>query len=51
MDFTPPLPSDVEDPSLGLTDGGLLLRELPSQGDLVDVDVFMEGGSVAKEKR
>ena len=30
--------SDVEDPSLGVTDGGILGRGLPSQGSLVDVE-------------
>ena len=35
----PPGLSDVEDPSLGVTDGGLLGRGLPSQGSFVDVVV------------
>ena len=35
----PPRPSDVEEPSLGVTDGGMLGRGLPSQGCLVGVDV------------
>ena len=30
--------SDEEDPSLGVTDGGILGRGLPSQGSLVDVE-------------
>ena len=34
----PPRPSDVEDPSLGVTDGGIIWRGLSSQGSLVDVD-------------
>ena len=34
----PPRPSDVEDPSLGVTDGGIIWRGLSSQGRLVDVD-------------
>ena len=36
----------TEDPSLGLTDGGLLGWGLPSQGSLVDVEraVIIEGG-------
>ena len=38
-DSIPPAPSDVEDPSLGVTDGGMLGRGLPSQGSLVGVDV------------
>ena len=54
VDCIPPGPSDegdpslgvAEDPSLGLTDGGLLGRGLPSQGSLVDVEraVIIEGG-------
>ena len=58
--------SDEEDPSLGVTDGGILGRGLPSQGSLVDVEraiiiSFEDGrelldlvvghpGSVAKEE-
>ena len=42
MDCIPVGPSDVEDPSLGVTDGGLLGRGLPSQGNLVDVEVDVE---------
>ena len=38
-DSIPPAPSDVEDPSLGVTEGGRLGRGLPSQGSLVGVDV------------
>ena len=38
MDCIPPGPSDVEDPPLGVTDGGILGRGLPSQGSLVDVE-------------
>ena len=30
--------SDEEDPSLGVTDGGMLGRGLPSRGGLVDVE-------------
>ena len=54
VDCIPSGPSDegdpslgvAEDPSLGLTDGGLLGRGLPSQGSLVDVEraVIIEGG-------
>ena len=42
----PPRALDLVDPSLGLTDGGLLGRGLPSQGSLVDVEraVIIEGG-------
>ena len=62
----PPGSSDEEDPSLGVTDGGILGRGLPSQGSLVDVEraviiSFVEGrelldlvvghpGSFAKEE-
>ena len=62
----PPGSSDVEDPSLGVTDGGILGRGLPSQGSLVDVEraviiSFVDGrelldlvvghpGSLAKEE-
>ena len=35
---TPPRPSDVEDPTLGVSEGGILGRGLPSQGCLVDVE-------------
>ena len=38
VDCIPPGSSDVEDPSLGVTDGGILGRGLPSQGSLVDVE-------------
>ena len=34
----PPAPSDVEEPSLGVTDGVMLRGGLPSQGSLVDVE-------------
>ena len=46
VDCIPPGPSDVVDPSVGLTGGGLLGRGLPSQGSLVDVEraVIIEGG-------
>ena len=39
-------PAHIEDPSLGLTDGVLLGRGLPSQGSLVDVEraFIIEGG-------
>ena len=37
-DSIPPSPSDVEEPSLGVTDGGMLGGGLPSQGSLVDVE-------------
>ena len=33
-----PSDSDVEDPSLGVTDGGILGGGLPSQGSFVDVE-------------
>ena len=38
MDCIPAGTSVREDPSLGVTDGGLLGRGLPSQGSLVDVE-------------
>ena len=38
VDCNPPGSSDEEDPSLGVTDGGMLGRGLPSQGSLVDVE-------------
>ena len=55
VDCIPAGPSYLEDPSLGvavdpslgLTDGGLLLRGLSSQGSLVNVVervVFIDGG-------
>ena len=48
MDCIPPGPSYLEDPSLGLTDGGLLLRGLSPQGsldvDVVERAVFIDGG-------
>ena len=56
MDCIPAGPSDREDPSLGaavdpslgLTDGGLLVRGLSSQGSLdvivVERAVFIDGG-------
>ena len=46
VDCNPPGSSDEEDPSLGVTDGGMLGRGLPSQGSLVDVEraVIIEGG-------
>ena len=37
-DSIPPADSDVEEPSLGVTDGGMLGGGLPSQGSLVDVE-------------
>ena len=48
----PPSPSDVEEPSLGVTDGGMLGRGLPSQGSLVDVEraviiIFGDGRELA----
>ena len=42
MDCIPAGTSVGEDPSLGVTDGGLLGRGLPSQGNLVDVEVDFE---------
>ena len=55
VDCIPARPSYLEDPSLGvavdpslgLTDGGLLVRGLSSQGSLVNVverAVFIDGG-------
>ena len=47
MDCIPPEPSDMEDPPLGLTDGGILVPGLSSQGSLVvnvvGKAVFIEG--------
>ena len=42
VDCIPAGTSVGEDPSLGVTDGGLLGRGLPSQGNLVDVEVDVE---------
>ena len=47
--------SDIEDPSLGVTDGGFLGRGLPSHGSLVDdkelvVLVVDHQGSFVKEE-
>ena len=48
MDCIPPEPSDMEDPPLGLTDGGILVPGLSSQGslvvDVVERAVFIDGG-------
>ena len=38
MDCIPVGSSDVEVPSFGVIDGGMLGRGLPSQGSLVDVE-------------
>ena len=47
MDCISPGTSVGEDPSLGVTDGGLLGRGLPSQCSLVDVEreVIIVGGT------
>ena len=37
-DSIPSSPVDVDEPSLGVTDGGMLGGGLPSQGSLVDVE-------------
>ena len=37
-DSIPSSPFDVDEPSLGVTDGGMLGGGLPSQGSLVDVE-------------
>ena len=50
VDCSSSIPSDLVDPSLGLTDGGLLGRGVPSKAslvvfvDVVDREFFIEGG-------